>query len=246
MRNRWEFAGTSSELAQKIVSNLVTFLSLFPKTILKGKSLFDCIDFYIWIDNRFGNQARFSTKSKLLGSAIAKIEKDLLISPRPFVILELGVAYGDTLRLLQKLSKARFLYYGFDSFKGLPESWRGLPKGAFSNFGPSSISYDQNDIHTINFVVGWVEETLIDFPAPDRSALKFIMFDMDLFAPTRFAYKNLRGQINKGDYIYFDEAFDSDERLLIREYFLKDFMVEVVGFSPLGLVFKVIGESKQS
>ena len=47
MRNRWEFAGTSSELAQKIVSNLVTFLSRFPKTILKAKSLFDCIDFYI-------------------------------------------------------------------------------------------------------------------------------------------------------------------------------------------------------
>jgi hypothetical protein len=246
MRNRWEFAGTSSELAQKIVSNLVTFLSRFPKTILKGKSLFDCIDFYIWVANNFGSHSRFPTKNKLLRSVITKIEKDLMISPRPFVILELGVAYGDTLRLLQKLSKARFLYYGFDSFKGLPESWRGLPKGAFSNFGPSSISYDQNDIHTINFVVGWVEETLIDFPAPDRSALKFIMFDMDLFAPTRFAYKNLRGQINKGDYIYFDEAFDSDERLLIREYFLKDFMVEVVGFSPLGIVFKVIGESEQA
>ena len=92
----------------------------------------------------------------------------------------------------------------------------------------------------------FLRETLIDFPAPDRSALKFIMFDMVLFAPTRFAYKNLRSQITKGDYIYFDEAFDSDERLLVREYFLKDFMVEVVGFSPLGIAFRVIGESKQS
>ena len=246
VRNRWEFAGTSSELSQKIVSNLVTFLSRFPKTILKAKSLLDCIDFYIWVANKFGNQTRFPTKSNLLGSVVSQIESDLASMPRPFVILELGVAYGDTLRLLQKLSSAGFTYYGFDSFKGLPESWRGLPKGAFSNFGPSSISYDQNDIHKINFVVGWVEETLIDFPTPDKSALKFIMFDMDLFAPTRFAYKNLRSQITKGDYIYFDEAFDSDERLLVREYFLKDFMVEVVGFSPLGIAFRVIGESKQS
>jgi len=246
VRNRWEFAGTSSELSQKIVSNLVTFLSRFPKTILKAKSLLDCIDFYIWVANKFGSQTRFPTKSKLLGSVVSQIESDLASIPRPFVILELGVAYGDTLRLLQKLSKASFVYYGFDSFKGLPESWRGLPKGAFSNFGPSSISYDQNEIHTINFVVGWVEETLIDFPAPDRSALKFIMFDMDLFAPTRFAYKNLKSHITKGDYIYFDEAFDSDERLLIREYFLKDFVVEVVGFSPLGIAFKVIGYHKQA
>ena len=54
----------------------------------------------------------------------------------------------------------------------------------------------------------FLRETLIDFPAPDRSALKFIMFDMVLFAPTRFAYKYLKSHITKGGSIYFDEGFD--------------------------------------
>ena len=79
----------------------------------------------------------------------------------------------------------------------------------------------------------FLRETLIDFPAPDRLALKFIMFDMVLFAPTRFAYKYLKSHITKGGSIYFDEAFDSDERLLIRYFMMKVLKVLGVALTKL-------------
>jgi hypothetical protein len=46
-----------------------------------------------------------------------------------------------------------------------------------------------------------------------------------------------------GDVVYFDEAFDSEERVIIENYFLDMFNYEVIGASPFGLAFK-IKESK--
>lgn len=42
-----------------------------------------------------------------------------------------------------------------------------------------------------------------------------------------------------GDLIYFDEAFDLDERQVIKQNVLKEFEVEVVGFTHTAIAFKL-------
>ena len=49
---------------------------------------------------------------------------------RPFY--EFGVWMGDSFRYLMKSYEKGF---GFDTFEGLPEDWRSVPKGSYSSFG---------------------------------------------------------------------------------------------------------------
>jgi len=51
--------------------------------------------------------------------------------------------------------------------------------------------------------------------------------------------KHIFSEINQGDIVYFDEAFDSDERVIIENYFIDAFEFEVIGASPFGLAFKI-------
>jgi hypothetical protein len=43
-----------------------------------------------------------------------------------------------------------------------------------------------------------------------------------------------------GDIVYFDEAFDSEERVIVENYFLDEFEFEVIGASAFGLAFKIL------
>jgi hypothetical protein len=244
MRNRWEFAGTTSDSAQRLISTLVKVLSNFPKIITKFKSLIDAVDFHIWVNSNFHAPKHYSTKTALLREIIKTMESDSMKTNMN--IIELGVAYGDTLRALQGISKNPFSYYGFDSFEGLPESWRGLPKGAFKHIGINNILYEKNDVHKVHFVVGWVEDTLQKFPELDPNEKKLILFDMDLFSPTLYSYEHFKNKLNPGDCVYFDEAFDGDERVIIKQYFLEDFESQIIGYSPLSLAFKIARRNDES
>ena len=46
------------------------------------------------------------------------------------LVLEFGVRFGTTVKLLQQYSKQTV--HGFDSFQGLPTSWHEVPQGAYS------------------------------------------------------------------------------------------------------------------
>lgn len=151
MRNRWDYAGTSSEISQQIISYLQNMFFRFPKIIQKAKSVFDSIEYEIWLRANFNNCAKFRTKNKLL----LKVFEECTNSPRVNVV-ELGVAYGDTTRFINKNLKIDFDYWGFDSFEGLDRSWRGLPKGAFASEGPPIVESRDNK-STITFVKGHVE-----------------------------------------------------------------------------------------
>lgn len=65
------------------------------------------------------------------------------------------------------------------------------------------------------------------------------LFDLDLYAPTLFAFETLFKFMKPGDILYFDEAFDSDERLILRELIIDQIEIEVVGYSPLALAFQI-------
>jgi hypothetical protein len=203
------------------------------------RSLIEVIEFRVWLKNRFGKVELFRNKEKLLNALIEYSNLELSKSGGAGVFyVEFGVAFGETSRYLVSGTNVPFVYHGFDTFEGLPKAWRRLPAGAISNNGQLPNIVGEN----IHFHKGLIEETIaqVDFQSPLK---KVFIFDFDLYAPTLFALKHVFSEINQGDIVYFDEAFDSEERVIIENYFLDKFGYEVIGASPFGLAFKIT-ESK--
>lgn len=144
------------------------------------------------------------------------------------------MAFGETSRFLVSRTNAPLVYHGLDTFEGLPKAWRRLPAGAIISNGQIPNIVGEN----IYFHKGLIQETItqVDF---NSSLKKIFIFDFDLYEPTLFAFKHVFPEINQGDIVYFDEAFDSDERVVIENYFIDVFEFEVVGASPFGLAFKI-------
>ena len=108
---------------------------------------------------------------------------------------------------------------------------RDLGESSFSNNGlppeinDRRIKWHIGDIKTF-------DATTID------SGTNISIFDLDLYEPSKFAWDVLKSKLSSGDILYFDEAFDADERRLIREEILKN-NLKLVGWTPLTLALKV-------
>jgi hypothetical protein len=67
-----------------------------------------------------------------------------------------------------------------------------------------------------------------------------VLFDLDIFEPSLVAWQHLRGSLRAGDLLYFDEAFDADERRLLNEYVIPSGEYECVGATPTALGLQVL------
>lgn len=118
------------------------------------------------------------------------------------VILEFGVYKGETLEYIADNTEAAV--YGFDSFLGLPESWRsGFEEGHFKTVPP--ILDQQN----IKLVVGSFNDSLPKFiQEHSKLNLKMIHIDCDLYSSTRDVLTQLHPFLQSGVTIVFDEYFN--------------------------------------
>jgi len=172
----------------------------------------------------------------------------------PIKVIELGVAWGYITNWFCENGPSRETPEGkknnksevtsvdsFDLFTGLPEAWRNHPKGFFANDGiPPSISDSR-----VKFHVGYVEEKISELNLTQLTKSKLIiLFDLDLYAPTLAAYEFLAPAIKPGDLLYFDEAFDKDERRILEENIEKDFSYKILGSTPLALSIKILSLKK--
>lgn len=153
---------------------------------------------------------------------------------------EFGVARGYASQWWLDHIKAPSLKWdGFDRFTGLPRSWRNLPEGYFSSDGiPPPIHDDRVMWH-----IGDVEETLpkVDFQRREDERW-IILFDLDLLEPTSFAWNLIKDYLRDGDLLYFDEAFDFDERFVIDQLVLPFGSFDLVGFTPRAIAFQFKGK----
>lgn len=189
-------------------------------------TLLDIWDFYFWVKSMFPNAYFIATRNKLFR----------LISRQnsTFVGVEFGVASGAITKFFfhsdgQKI----FAWYGFDTFTGLPRAWRHLPKGHFSQDGePPNKPKDSR----VRWIVGPVEKTLDLHILDLKSSLPIVfLFDLDLFEPSYYVWNRIKHQLKPGDILYFDQAFDKDERKLVRDFVLNYSEFEMLGFTCLGL-----------
>ncbi len=116
--------------------------------------------------------------------------------------LEFGCWKGATANFFSKDVKK---FYVFDSFEGLSEDWAGkaYPKGYY-NLNKKIPKLNSN----IEPIVGWVNDTLEDFLKEHNPKIRFVHFDMDLYAPTKFTLEKIKPFLEKGAIIIFDELFN--------------------------------------
>jgi hypothetical protein len=114
---------------------------------------------------------------------------------------EFGVFTGGSINHFARKVPA---IYGFDSFEGLREDWKGwvCTKGAFDLKG--KLPKVANNVHLIK---GWFHETLPDFLAQHPEPFAFVHIDCDTFEATEIVLKLIGPQLVPGTVIVFDEYF---------------------------------------
>lgn len=132
--------------------------------------------------------------------------------------LEFGVGMGDSLRIIAHERPV----HGFDSFKGLPETWRsGYEQFAFADAAHyiPELSHMQN----IELHIGWFAESLGEFiygvegdfggdtayePQLDEKGIALLHIDSDLYESASTVLQTLYPWFRKNTYIVFDEYFN--------------------------------------
>ena len=124
--------------------------------------------------------------------------------------LEFGVFEGETMRWWSEHLRTTGAHFvGFDSFEGLPESWR--PGFSAGQFGTGSAPPVVEDAR-VSFVPGWFDETLPSFAIPPHDQL-IVNVDSDLYSSARTVLDWVAPHMTPGSLLYFDELSDRDHEL---------------------------------
>ena len=137
----------------------------------------------------------FSNKFELLSYAVSMIKVEGLI-------LEFGVYRGETINVIASILKNKTVF-GFDSFEGLPETWRfGFEKGTFA------VNRLPKVRGNVTLIKGWFDETLPEFREKHNQQISFMHIDCDLYSSTKIIFDSLGDKITRGTIIVFDEFFN--------------------------------------
>jgi hypothetical protein len=130
------------------------------------------------------------------------------------LFLEFGVWQGYSIDYFSRLNRSPpSRFYGFDSFEGLPEGWRGMSAGHFSTGGQIPVSDDER----VRFVKGWFRDSLpgqLDRLVEEaRSRALLVHFDADLYSSTLYLLCALTQRFDSF-YCVFDEFSGHEMRAL--------------------------------
>eukprot|EP01035_Chromulina_nebulosa_P057865 gene57865-79292_t len=127
---------------------------------------------------------------------LTKFEKD-----ENALFLEFGVASGHSINYFS--SKTSKTFYGFDSFEGMPEEWKGwnVVKGQFSTDGKLP-KVNSN----VKLIKGLVQDTIPPFlkEHPEKK-IAFIHVDTDTYIPAKIILQLCKSKLASGSLILFDE-----------------------------------------
>ena len=127
-----------------------------------------------------------------------------IIKNNPIQYLEFGVYKGDSIKEWVDLNQnTKSEFFGFDTFKGLPEDWTyTMKKGEFNLQENIPIIDDSR----VKIVKGLFQETLFPFLKTFSRKYKMIIhLDADLFSSTLYALTQLDPYLEGGDILMFDE-----------------------------------------
>lgn len=183
-----------------------------------------------YLQNNFNSIKRFSKRELLWNKIVEDIQRDA-------TIYEFGVAHGYTTNYLLENIRFPVKYFGFDLFTGLPNSWRNLKQGTFSNGGTPPNIIDQR----LRWVVGDIHKTYNEELNTPKDSQNIFFFDLDLYEPTLHAYSVSKKKklFKAGSILYFDEAYDPSELHIIQQHLVKDYEVTIIGCTWGAVAFKI-------
>ena len=156
--------------------------------------------------------------------------------------LEFGVYEGYSINYFSKLLKDKDSnLYGFDSFEGLPESWRNFinvyPSNHFNVDGKIPFSKDSR----VSFIKGWFNSTLPEFLNINKEKLTnsdylLVHMDADIYSSTLYVL-TLLAQIPKDLYCIFDELPGEESRALYDFITSYGMECEFLGFTGPSKIF---------
>lgn len=113
------------------------------------------------------------------------------------IAIEFGVHTGRSLTTIRDNFTGDV--YGFDSFEGLPETWRdGFPQGHFR-------TEIKPDIERTELVIGWFNETLQPFLQRTTKPISVAHLDADLYSSTLHALTHIGPHLTNPAILIFDE-----------------------------------------
>lgn len=118
------------------------------------------------------------------------------------LIVEFGVFRGESIRFLASLTQESV--FGFDSFQGLREDWKGwaVPKGTF-DLGGALPRVPPN----VALIKGCFDETLPVFLREHGEVFSFVHVDCDTYEATSTVLGLAADRFRPGTVIVFDEYF---------------------------------------
>ena len=184
-----------------------TFLSRIAACInvdVLGKKT-DCFDILTLakLQASFASATYFNAKM----STATNVDSDLQLLSRAMqqrtvagLVMEFGVASGRTVNHIASLTDQPV--YGFDSFAGLPETWR-------TNFGAGMFQREVPAVNeNVELIVGLFDDTVSDFLDRHEGPVSLLHVDSDLYSATTTIFDQLAPRIVEGTVIVFDEYFN--------------------------------------
>ncbi len=118
------------------------------------------------------------------------------------VFLEFGVYSGRSVNIIADRAPGSEVV-GFDSFEGLPETWRsGYQQGIFAVAELPKVRPN------VTLVKGWFDETLPAFVEKLKTPVGFAHIDCDLYSSTKTIFDNLGPHFAEETIVVFDEYFN--------------------------------------
>jgi predicted O-methyltransferase YrrM len=119
----------------------------------------------------------------------------------PGLALEFGVATGATLAIIAEAAAKDRAVVGFDSFTGLPETWR-------TNFPAGEFAQDPPDVPGATVIIGLFEDTLPAFLADTDEPIAFLHLDADLYSSTKTVLDLAGDRLASDAVVVLDEFFN--------------------------------------
>lgn len=180
------------------------------------------------IDREMAGAPALPSRNELLDAALSHVSVEGMY-------LEFGVYRGETINFLADKIGGRAIH-GFDSFEGLPESWRGkFAPGKFDLGGRLPPVRSNVTLHA-----GWFNETLPKFAKEHEGPIAFLHLDCVLYSSTKCVFDVIGDRLQTGSVIVFDEFYNypdwqRGEYKAFQELCAQHALTfEYIGYNPLG------------